>query len=241
MMFSSVVSVYAKGPQQWSDISKDILSKELGAMNERFSRMLNYTVNVTDESFATYTASIYHEKFSGYFKRDRENFHSYLGSVHTIQNNECRVAVDSIKKMILISDPVDYLDQVLKASDYISLLKVCSKMRVSHADNKTTYRLDFVSGYPMAAYELTINKDSLPEKIIIYYNKEVKGTNENVSAKPRMEIYFENWATKPVTSKSDFSIDKYLIKQGDKYALKPAYSAQYKLLDERVLTRNNKK
>ncbi|HWY97770.1 MAG TPA: hypothetical protein VNY36_01685 [Bacteroidia bacterium] len=241
MLLMSFVSVYGRGPQQWLDISKDSLSATMEALNSHFAHMHNYSVKVTDESFASYTASTFHQKFSGYFKRDGESFHSYLGDVNTIQNKDYRISVDSVKKIIMISDPVDYLNQILTASDYSALLKVCTKVKISHTGDQSSYRLEFASGYPMIAYEITL-KDSLPEKIVIYYSKAVKGANENISAKPRMEIYFNNWVTNAKVPKSEFNAEKYLSKQGNKFILNPPYSAaKYKLLDERVLTRKNKK
>jgi hypothetical protein len=240
MMLESYTGVYGKVSAQWTDANKEVLSKTFESINNHFARMLSYSVNVTDESFASYTASIYHQKYSGYFKRNRESFHSYLGSVHTIQNKDCRIAVDSEKRMIMISDPVDYLTQVMPVESYTALLKICTKVLESHSENGTTYRLEFNSKNPVAAYEITI-KDSLPEKIVVYYAKSIKAPNENAPDKPKLEVYFSNWVINTTQSKEDFDLEKYIEKKGNNYVLKPPYSVKYKLLDERVLTRNEKK
>lgn len=226
--------------QKWEVISKDEISMKLESVNNCFIHMHNYSVNVTDESFASYTASVYHERYTGYYKRGTGVFHSCLGSLQTIQNKEFRIAVDSVRRTVMIADPSDYFDKEISGKDYSALLKVCNKTMVSRSGNVSVYRLEFDKGYPLTAYELTL-KDSLPQKIVMYYSKTVKGANENNLDKPRMEIYFDNWVLNTASNKEEFNADRYVYKQGDKYFLKPPYSSRYKLLDERVLTRKDTK
>lgn len=240
LILTSFVAIDVRGQQQWSDVNKDVLSKTLADVNNHFARMLNYKVSITDESFTSYTATEYHEKYSGYFKRNGESFHSNLGGINTLQNKDYRVAIDSAKRMVMISDPVDYLDKVLPTGNYTELLKSCTKTLAYHSGNVDAYRLEFAAGSPIAAYEITL-KDSLPQKIVIYYSRSVKAAHEKDIDKPKLEVYYSNWVTGITLSKEEFSAEKYISKQGNNYVLTPPYSVKYKLLDERVLTRTDKK
>jgi hypothetical protein len=116
-------------------------------------------------------------------------------------------------------------------------MKVCSKIKVAHAGNETFYRLEFKEAYPLSVYTMTI-KDSMLEKIVMYYRKPV--TANNKSGKPRMEITFTKWKTSVDDIQGAFNIDNYVFKKGDEYYLTASYKGKYKLLDERVKTRNVK-
>jgi hypothetical protein len=240
--------LFAQGPGQgeaakgqWTEAKKEDMSKILEALNNHFLKMHYYSMNITDASYADYTTLVYHEKSAGYFIRQADHFHSFILGVHTLQDKYCRLIVDSSQKKMMISDPMDYFDQSLNFSDYNELFKLCSKIQVAHSPNQIAYRMEFAKGSPYSAYQITL-KDSLPQKIVMYYSNPVQGSGEKMKAVPRMEITFDNWKTNSAVHQDNWQISKYVDfnKKENKYTLKTPYAGKYTLFDGRVLTKANK-
>jgi len=226
---------------QWKEIKKETMSTILEQMNNRFLKMHYYKVNITDASYADYTTAAYHERSAGYFIRMGDKFHSYTLGVHTLQDKQCRIIVDSVKKSVMISDPMDYFEKSLTSGDYDELLKICQKVLISHNEKQISYRMEFTKGAPYTAYQITL-KDSLPEKIVMYYSQAVQGKGEKVKSAPRMEISFNNWQTNTTALWDAVQIKNYVdldVKE-NKYVLKAPYAKKYTLFDGRVLTKTKK-
>ena len=220
----------------WSPLDKEAMSKKLEEINLQIKTMQNYSILISHASFEDFTSTIPHEKSTGYFKRDGSRFHSFLMGVHTIQNAGCKLVVDSIHHLIYVSDPTSTLENTLSSQDYSILLKTCTSFKKGQVEKQMLYRFEFGKEYPLDAYEMTLSPTGLLDKISIYYNREVKREN-NTSTKPRMEITFRNWKKNTVFASDEFDQTKYVEKKGDQYTLGPAYLKNYKLLDQRVLTK----
>jgi len=238
MLCLIAVKGWSGGPVHWLVIDKQEMASDMAGLAKRFQHMKRYEVNVTHASFTDYKTDIAHQSFKGYFKRNNEEFHNFLLGVQTIQTAKCKVVIDSERKVIAVADPISSLDSIMPVSDYTTTYKLCSSIKRSVIANRIYYRMEFKENYSVSAIELTV-KDSLPEKIVMYYSKAVKQGGS--STKPRLEISFSNWNTKFSGDKEFFDIQKYLDNKGNQYFLKTPYAAKFKLLDERVLTRNAKK
>lgn len=221
----------------WVPIDKETLSKKLEEVNAQFKNMQSYSLNVTHASFEDYTTVIPYERMQGYFKKDKQRYHSFLLGIHTIQNTECKVVIDSARSTISVSDPSSAFENTLTSNDYSTLLKLCSGLKKAEEGKQMLYRLEFPKENTVGMYEFNIGQGSLLNRMAIYYNKEIKRENGTVT-KPRMEIKFSEWKTAPVFSGDDFNQAKYVIKKGNTYVLSASYAGTYKLLDQRVVTKN---
>lgn len=238
IVFVSFVSAYGNGPIKWVAINKDMMAADMMQLVKRFQHMKKYEVWVTHASYENYTTTVSHQTSKGYFIRDNKNYHNFLLGIHTIQENGCRIVIDSAKKVMMLADPTDANDSIMPVSDYSMLYGLCSSIKQGKEGNMTFYRLEFGKQYYMSAMEFVL-EDSLPAKIIMYYAKSVKSGNK--MTKPRLEIEYSNWAMKISDAGTAFDIEAYVKRDGNRYFLRKNYLAKYKLLDERVLTRNNKK
>ncbi|MGP8217334.1 MAG: hypothetical protein ACLQQ4_17330 [Bacteroidia bacterium] len=234
----AVTPVFAGNEMHWSPIDKTIMSADLAAMNQHFQRMRVYQVIMTDASFENYTTSTYHQKATGYYKRDEDKFHAFMMGVRSIQDGECRITIDSAKKIIIVADPTKSMDNNYTLSDFQALLAICTKLLKAKVGNRTYYHLEFQKDYELSSYDLTL-KDSLPEKAVMYYSKKIKqGGKEE---QPRVEINYDKWIMDVSDKATAFSTEKYVEMRGGNYFLTPFYSKAFKLLDQRVLTKPNKK
>ena len=233
-----VFSAVAGGAVKWSEIDRNAMSTDMMALGKLFQQMRHYKVDIMQSSYEDYTSEVYHERTKGYFERSNEDYHDYTLGIHTIQSNGCRTVIDSAKRILIIGDPTSTIDSMMPESNYKVMLKLCTSIKKAQNGNFTYYRMEFKEGYVLSAYEFTM-EDKLPSKIVMYYSKKVK--KGGALTKPRMEIIFSNWKMNPQETEGEYDIQKYLIKSGNSYALKAPYAGKFKLLDQRVKTRNDKK
>jgi len=222
---------------RWGEVDKDLVAKQLEEMSAHLKTLKSYSVELSHASFEDYKTLIAHEKSAGYLKMENSKFHSYISGVHTIQNENCRILVDSMHKTIAITDPIQSINYIYSLSDYRKFLDVCQSIKTTTVKKSTLYRFEFLSNFPLSAYELVVNSEKLPEKITLYYNRELKKTNNAVPTRPRMEIAFTKWIKNVKLEKRDFDEKGYVYKKGDKFLLNESYTTLYKLLDQRVTTR----
>lgn len=232
------LNAYAGDDLHWTSIEKNVMINDFTALRKYLLHMKTYQVNVIESSYEDYNTITYSDRSVGYFKRDKYEYRSYLVGIYTIQDNVCRVVIDSTKKVIMVADPTKSLDPAYSISDYQTLLKSCIRVEMAKADGKTTYRMEFSKESAYSAFEMTV-KDSMTEKIVLYLNKKVKAGTR--ITQPRIEIDLENWTEEVKDKKESFTTEPYVFKKGDTYYLKPRYAGKYKLSDQRVQSRTTKK
>jgi len=240
LMMSVVInSAFAGNGLQWSVVDKSVLASELAALNKYSQHLDKYEVNITESSYEDYYTNTYHERSEGYFKKNKNEFHSYIQGVHTIQTSDCRLVIDSSKKIIMVANPLQSLNPAFSSSgEYEILFKLCTHLERANDDGKTYYKVTFSPGYAFTSYELII-KDSLVEKVIMFYSKKIKKGSEFFQ--PRVEIDFDNWTTKFTDRKNYFDINTVVEKKGSKYVLTQPYVGKFKFSDQRVLVKTTKK
>jgi hypothetical protein len=228
---------FAGSDKQWVSVDRKELSQTLEALNRIIAKIEYGGATITTASYDDYISTTYHQRTEGYFKRSGNEYYSYMLGTRTIQDNDQRIVIDSSKKVICIADPTISMNNVVDAGSYASMLKACSSIQKAQWEGYTYYKMVFPPGQRMTSYEFSI-KDSLLQRIVIYYDIEVK---KGSKIKPRMEVEFSNWKTGTKYSADVFSIGKYVSKKGDDFYLKEPYAGKYKLLDERVLSKATKK
>ncbi len=220
----------------WDVIDKQMMTQKLEEIKKQLKDVQNYSITVSHASFEDYTTNVPHEKTAGFFRRSKNNYHSFLVGVTTIQNANCKLVVDSAHGVIAIADPDRSLENTLTHADYDTYLSVCTAIKMMTIGKESQYRLEFSKENPLNAYEFSIGDKGFFSKITIFYNREIKKENNSVT-KPRMEITFSNWKKNISFSKDEFDETKYVFKKGDQYFLNTLYAGKYKLLDQRVMTK----
>jgi len=237
LVFLSGINYLKSQDVQWRETDKHTMSVNLNSIAKYLQNKQQYQVYMTDASFENYTTPVAHEKSSGYVKKEGQKFHNYMMGIHTIQNSKCRLVFDSTKKILIVSDPLKAINDIISDTAFNRYLKVCNKMKLARSGGIIYIKLEFNSTYPLSEMTMTI-KDSLVEKIVMYYQHEVKSNNK--SAKPRVEITFEKWKMSVENIEEAFNLDTYVYKKGDTYYLKPPYTGTCKLLDQRIRTKTGK-
>jgi hypothetical protein len=223
----------------WDIINKETMARKFDEMNKQFKSMQVYSISVAHTSFEDYIGTIPHEKSTGYFKKEKINYHSFLLGIHTIQNSRCKVVVDSTREIIVVADPDHSFENTLTQADYTALLSVCNSIKKSQIGKETQYRLEFAKENPLNAYEFALDQKGLLSKLTVYYNREIKRENNTVT-KPRMEITLSDWKKNINYNKEEFDESKYVFKKEGQYFLQSPYAGKYKLLDQRVVTKEKK-
>ena len=219
-----------------ASLSKEEMGKVFEQTNAWFKTTPNYSLTVTHASFENYTTEIPYEKSTGYFKKQGENYHSFLLNIHTIQNKEYKIVIDSVDKLMLVANPDHQQWQTYTQEDYSVLLKTCTALRKSINGRYTFYKMELPDNSPIGAYEFLIDEQHRGREIRWYYNKEVKKDESDPSSavKPRMNISFSAYKEEENFDYTQtFSESAYFEKKGDKLIPTEKYS-KYKLLDQRI-------
>ena len=219
---------------QSTPISKEETGKVFEKTNTWFRETPVYSLDVVHASFENYTTSSPADKAVGYFKKDGKNYHSFLLGIHTIQNKDYKIVIDTAEKIIAVANP-DQLNWLkYTQDDYKVFLKNCTAIRTSKTGRYAFYRVELPENNPVAAYEFLIDEKGLAREISWYYNKEVKKDENSPAAKPRMRISFSGYNEEPSFSYSEtFSEEPYFEKKNDKLVVTEKYQ-HFKLLDQRI-------
>ena len=104
--------------QNWTNATKEEVAKEFEVINSWCRNTPAYSMIVTHTSYEDHTTTIPYETMSGYFKKENNNYHSYLLGIHTIQNAKYRVVVDTSNKIILIATAYNSFEEVPGIGDF---------------------------------------------------------------------------------------------------------------------------
>ena len=212
------------------------MAKVFEKMNTWFRNTPSYSLTVTHASYENYTIEVPVEKTIGYFKKEKENYHSFLIGIHTVQNSKYKFVIDTSEKVILVANPDQLAWTSYTPDDYVELLKNCSSIKMSSVGTDKLYRISLPSNYPIAAYEFLVNADGLPKEIVWYYNQEIKKdeNDEKSKVKPRVSIRFSDYkTTNTFNYKDEFSDELYFVNQNKVLTTTGRYK-DFKLSDQRV-------
>lgn len=219
-----------------SAVGKEEMMNVFKKINNFFTNTSAYSLTVTHASYENYTTPVPVEKSTGYFKKQNENYHSFLLGIHTVQNSRYKFVIDTSEQVIMIQNP-DQLTWINYTSeDYLQLLKNATAIRMTITGNYKFYRIELPADNPIAAYEFLVDEEGLAKEIIWYYNKEVKKDQEAVqpAAKPRASISFSNYKKEvEFNYAATFSEDNFFKNVSNKLVTTDKYHT-YKIRDQRV-------
>jgi len=224
-----------KGQSTYTDLSKEDAIKIFQKINQWYTTTPSYSFTVTHATYAGYASIIPYEQKKGYFKKFTSGFHSNLADIQNIQSKNYLITIDSIKKIILLNNPLKKFEESNNVSiaDYQKLLSKCTSLKILNGKTKTL-KIFFNKNYPINSYEICLNKDELFQSITVFYQREVK-SKTGAMVKPKLSIVFDDYNVKITPEKDELNENKFF--SATTLQLKDFY-AGYTLLDQRI--KNNK-
>lgn len=206
----------------WKTISKEEFLKVLEKVEKLYRTGSSYSVEVSHASFKDYATKTVHDKSTGYFIKDsKNNYHSYLMGIHTVQNEKYKVVADSAKKSIMVSGRDASLDKAMNPVDFSKSMEKCTAIKYYVSGTNTLYRVEFSKNYPYNAYEMETDADAQVKKLILYFNSELPldpNDKNSKKSKPRVEITFSNYKKNAAVSYSEhFDHSKYILQKQGKW------------------------
>lgn len=224
--------------QKPENVDKATMAKVFEKMNNWFKNTPAYSMKVTHASYENYTTTVPADRAVGYFKKDKNNYHSFLIGIHTIQNNDYKIVIDTAQKIMLVASPDQLVWNSYTTDNYIYLLQECSAIKVTTIGTDKKYRLEYKEG-PLACYEIVVDADGLLKEVVSFYAKAIKKDENDKNSpkvKPRIVITFSGYEKKPVFNyKKDFDESCYFIKKGSKVIPVERYK-KFKFSDQRLVT-----
>lgn len=234
----AIITAFAftrQGSGYWKEISKDELVKALKEVDNQYRSLETYSLTVTHASYKDYTASVPADKATGYFIKDKNNYHSFLLGIHTIQNSRIKVVADTSSKVIILANPDKVMSNAFSQADLEAGLKACRLVKVIELNKEKTYRMEFAENYPFTAYEMKLSKDGLVKELVMFYNRSVQTDPDDKNSpkvKPRVVISFSGF-NKDAVAKSEFDETRYVAIAAGQVKLAEKYRT-FKVLDQRV-------
>ncbi|MBK8705986.1 MAG: hypothetical protein IPN33_22145 [Saprospiraceae bacterium] len=221
----------------WEDISKDNMAKVFEQMSNWFKNTTNYTVTVTHASYENHSTTVPFEKSTGYFKKEKENYHSFLLGIHTLQNLNYRIVLDTVNKVMMVANVNKSIWSTYTIEDYKYILKTCAGIQKTNSNLDKRYRITYPEGYPLERYEFLMANDGSLKEVVMYYSKKVaKDPNDENSekVKPRLSITFSTYKkVQPGASGNEFDEKKYFVQKGNKLFPTKKYQ-DFTLSDQRL-------
>jgi hypothetical protein len=171
------------------------------------------------------------ESSEGYYKRSGTKYKTECVGIKTIQNEKVKIIVDTADKMIALTNPGTLSLNMVEAADLIRLLDNVKALRKRAVRNSVQYRIEFRKNELYEAYEFTVNKDNMLDKLVYYYAEQTEkdyGDGDVEAArewkiKPRLEIDFSNYLVPSRTAANEFTDNSIILTEGKKVSLAGKY------------------
>lgn len=220
----------------WETASKEEFLNASEKASVWFTKNTNYKVDIIYSSFKDHSSFDAHDVYSGFYKRQSNNFCSSAMGVLTIQNERIRLSVDTVNKLILLQNRSEINQSPTDMKTFSELLdRVKSIKKQSTENGNMSYRIDFKPNDLYSAYEFSVNNKGMLVGMKYLYSKELKNEEDDnvIKGKPRLEVTFSNYQTDlKFNTEKEFSEKIYLKEEGKKIVLTDSYK-HYELKDYR--------
>lgn len=224
---------YAQQPV-WKEITKEQAAKDLQKAVSWFNNE-NYSLNITHTSYKDYTTMVPFETEKGYAKRDKNNYHSFITGIHTMQDAKYRIVTDTMRRYIMLANASDLLFDVADIQQLTAKLDLCSSLKILSTATGNRYKMEYEPSSSIQRMEIEISKDGLLKEMVYYMNKEIKNEDRDTYSHihPRLVITFSNHKTNVKFPPAEFLQNTYITWNGSKAAPTGKYS-KYEFFDSRV-------
>lgn len=151
--------------------------------------------------------------------------------IETIQNENVRLEIDSVKKLILVANPDASLERQPSTELKDSVIAKAISVKKMELSKELDYELDFPETFPVSFCRVVTGENGFLKEVVMSYNKKVKNQQKK-EVQPKIKIAFSDWKPNKNFAAEEFSESRYVKKTGTKYELAAAYK-HYKLLDQR--------
>lgn len=231
--------VYAFKPadQPWKTIDATVAAKELKDMQQLQVKYTKYSVNLKYFTYDTKNDEGIKDKSEGYIIKYNNCIKSRLMGIYTLQNKSLRISIDSVKKLIQVSNPFTSEQSDFSLNDYIKILGYCKAVKKATVNKTTGYRFETKNIEGVMAQEVFLEEGIIKEANIYYANKHFVRENNTVRTEmvyPKLQVLFSNFNSNLKLTESDFNEAQILVVQNNKtIKLTEAYRG-FKLIDGRV-------
>lgn len=228
---------FSSVPGDWVSITPKEANDAFIEINNEINSIPSFSVNVIQRTFQSHTTTKWAFQYEGFVRKEGNNYHTLLMDLHTIQNNKYKIIVDTVKKIILVSNPDKQVDFGSISPQTEKALE--SAMKVRHKTDHEKYHMEFTypDSYPYHKIDMIYNKSKFPVSFNLFLNKSItsKSGSTEVTDKPRIEINYNDFKKEQKFAKTEFSEKKYFTEVNNKITLSQRYKT-YKLKDLRVQT-----
>jgi len=234
-LFSSLITKAQTG--NWTSLGRPEMAKLFDKMNNWFKNTASYSLIITHASYENYNTMVPVERSVGYFKKDKNDYHSFLLGIHTVQNSVYKIVIDSSEKIMMVANPDQLTWNTYTAGDYEVMLKNCVAVKKMNNSVEKKYRIEFAAGSAISHYEFVFDQDEFLKEVISYYGLEIKKDGDDKNSpkvKPRISILFSGYKISPVLNyKEEFDESKYFFRKNGKLVPAERYRT-FKLSDQRI-------
>jgi hypothetical protein len=230
--------VNANAGSSTDTISSDAFLEVVRTLTDRYNGLSGYSVDVLYRTYTTYETAATEDEYKGFIHRKGFDYSSCAGNVLMLRNSRVMIAVDSVDKTVVVSDPrPDIAPEMLEFQS--SWVKNSAKSITSEIKNGLHYyKVVFKVGFSIKSYEFALTASGFLSRIVVYYDfkREEGFGNETrmVSYSPRLEITFGEYNLKPVFKNDEFSEKRVLKTSNNKFYFLPTGSP-FQLFDQRLV------
>lgn len=217
----------------WVTITKSEYEKDF-AQAKAFYSSDAYSFAITYKSFFGHNAQTPYETDYGSHLKDGKSIFSRIPGQLTVQDMGVRCVIDSIEKVLILSEPDYTYDWNIEDVVYETTMSY-AKIERKTEGNVKTYRISYPSEFPYEKTEIELNTQGLIASITTFY-RELQPLDPEVENSPQDKIKFRIELTQYTNEirRTNFQKLEYYIQKKDKsYVPSNAFSG-YKIKDTRI-------
>lgn len=225
MLLCSIGTGSLWAQENWQKVNMEEVVNALTLVNEKIVQAKTLKVQI-DQEIIDLTDSSTYMKSKGFFARkDSLLFRSKSFGVEIMQNEDCRVVIDSNAKTLVVSNigaTAPAFDPVTIQSYFSKYPKTTAYRSVNEA-GETSYLIRFEGeDLPVQALSFSYTSDLLLAEVLIDLNQSVNP--EIPDAKCRTVMRFSNYTINKSIPKAYFSADFAVKKKKGKFQPAPEYT-----------------
>lgn len=208
------------------------IKKDIASINEVYKKTEKLSMIFELNMFENYTTQKVYYTQNGLIQKYGANTFQKFDENQFINAPDYSVIVDDEEKEIVYAPKKKTfnLDDKELLIDLDSVLLLCKKYTFKkNSDILSSYDFEMLDQYP-EYNRITLyfnSKMHLIQKIVFFCEEDDISINnqEEILAKARVEINYKDINLKPNFVQSDFTYEKFLVKRGNKFELKPNYKS----------------
>jgi hypothetical protein len=183
-----------------------------------FSTTGNYAFKLKYTSYKNHSSDEVREVSEGYCKRLNNKHRTAALGTLLIQNENYKTTIDTVDKLIVISNAEKSIPVIADVKDMMALLKNTKALKKKTGTGNVSYRIEFNKNSLYEMYEFTVNNKGYLEKLVFYYSEQTEEQYPNtgsprpveIKTKPRLEIAFSAYEVPAKITEADF-VEKNIV------------------------------